>query len=218
MPAQGPAAGEREALEAFKRALHDEYSRKLETLKERFEEEFSALVAARRMSVETLVRQIREQQLAEFGIELSQAKQAASRELGERVFTTVDDLADELQERIMQKIVSAKGNSEEHALLLNALAREALDVLASPAAVLLVGIGEASLLNKDPRISSVEETIDLPMGGVIALDRDNSLHLVDNSLQTRLERLKPVIVESLSRKLSSLVNHVREPLAELRIP
>jgi len=218
MPAQGPAAGEREALEAFKRALHDEYSRKLETLKERFEEEFSALVAARRMSVETLVRQIREQQLAEFGIELSQAKQAASRELGERVFTTVDDLADELQERIMQKIVSAKGNSEEHALLLNALAREALDVLASPAAVLLVGIGEASLLNKDPRISSVEETIDLPMGGVIALDRDNSLHLVDNSLQTRVERLKPVIVESLSRKLSSLVNHVREPLAELRIP
>jgi len=218
MPAQGPAAGEREALDAFKRALHDEYRRKLETRKEQFEEEFSALVAARRVAVEASVRQIREKQLAEFRTELSQAKQAASRELRERVFATMRDLVDELEEKIMQKLGSIRRNREENALLVNALALEAIDVLASPAAVLLVGIGEASLLEKDPRIAHVEETPDLPMGGVIALDRDNSLHLVDNSLQTRWERLKPIIVEVLSGKLSSLVNHVLEPITELRIP
>ena len=218
MPAQGPAAGEREALDAFKRALHDEYRRKLETRKERFEEEFSALVAARRVAVEASVRQIRDKQLADFKIELSQAKQAASRELRERVFATMGDLVDELEERIRQKLTSIRGNRKEHALLLNALALEALDVLASPAAVLLVGIGEASLLEKDPRGARVEETESLPIGGAIALDGEMGLRLVDNSLQTRLERLKPIIVESLSRKLSSLVNHVQEPLTELRVP
>ena len=218
MPAQGLAAGEREALDAFKGALQDEYSRKLETLRERFEEEFSALVAARRMAVEARVRQIRERQQAEFASELSLARQVASRELRERVFATMGDIAGELEGRILQKLASFRGNREEYAPILNALALEALDVLASPKAILLVGIGEASLLEKDPRVARVEETEGLPVGGAIALDGEMGLRLVDNSLQTRLERLKPRIVETLSRKLSSLVNHVQEPLAELRVP
>ena len=218
MPAQGLAAGEREALDAFKGALQDEYSRKLETLRERFEEEFSALVAARRMAVEARVRHIRERQKAEFASELSLARQVASRELRERVFATMGDIAGELEGRILQKLASFRGNREEYAPILNALALEALDVLASPKAILLVGIGEASLLEKDPRVARVEETEGLPVGGAIALDGEMGLRLVDNSLQTRLERLKPRIVETLSRKLSSLVNHVQEPLAELRVP
>ena len=218
MPAQGLAAGEREALDAFKRALQDEYRRKLETLREKFEEEFSALVAARRIAVEARVRQIRERQQAEFASELSLARQVASRELRERVFATMGDIAGELEGRILQKLASFRGNREEYAPILNALALEALDVLASPTAILLVGIGEASLLEKDPRGARVEETESLPIGGAIALDGEMGLRLVDNSLQTRLERLKPIIVESLSRKLSSLVNHVQEPLAELRVP
>ena len=218
MPAQGLAAGEREALDAFKGALQDEYSRKLETLRERFEEEFSALVAARRMAVEARVRHIRERQKAEFASELSLARQVASRELRERVFATLGDLAGELEGRILQRLASFRGNREEYAPILNALALEALDVLASPKAILLVGIGEASLLEKDPRVARVEETEGLPVGGAIALDGEMGLRLVDNSLQTRLERLKPRIVETLSRKLSSLVNHVQEPLAELRVP
>ena len=218
MPAQGLAAGEREALDAFKGALQYEYSRKLETLRERFEEEFSALVAARRMAVEARVRHIRERQKAEFASELSLARQVASRELRERVFATLGDLAGELEGRILQKLASFRGNREEYAPILNALALEALDVLASPAAILLVGIGEASLLEKDPRVARVEETEGLPIGGAIALDGEKGLRLVDNSLQTRLERLKPIIVETLSRKLSCLVNHVQEPLPELRVP
>jgi len=218
MPAQSLAAGEREALDAFKRALQDEYHRKLETLREKFEEEFSALVAARRMAVEARVRQIRERQQAEFASELSLARQVASRELRERVFATMGDIAGELEGRILQKLASFRGNREEYAPILNALALEALDVLASPKAILLVGIGEASLLEKDPRVARVEETEGLPVGGAIALDGEMGLRLVDNSLQTRLERLKPRIVETLSRKLSSLVNHVQEPLAELRVP
>ena len=218
MPAQGLAAGEREALDAFKGALQDEYHRKLETLREKFEEEFSALVAARRMAVEARVRQIRERQQAEFASELSLARQVASRELRERVFATMGDIAGELEGRILQKLASFRGNREEYAPILNALALEALDVLTSPKAILLVGIGEASLLEKDPRVARVEETEGLPVGGAIALDGEMGLRLVDNSLQTRLERLKPRIVETLSRKLSSLVNHVQEPLAELRVP
>ena len=128
------------------------------------------------------------------------------------------DIAGELEGRILQKLASFRGNREEYAPILNALALEALDVLASPTAILLVGIGEASLLEKDPRGARVEETESLPIGGAIALDGEMGLRLVDNSLQTRLERLKPRIVETLSRKLSSLVNHVQEPLAELRVP
>lgn len=218
MPLQGPEAGEREALDAFKRAIQDEYRRKLETLKEKFEDDFSALVAARRLSVETRVRQIRENQLAGFAVELSQARQAASRELREKVFAAMVDLVGELEGSILQKLASVRGNREEHARLLNALAQEALDILASSSAVLFVGIGEAPLLEMDPRVTSVEETADLSLGGVIALDGENGLRLVDNSLQTRLERLKPIIVETLSTKLSGLVNHVQEPLAELRLP
>jgi vacuolar-type H+-ATPase subunit E/Vma4 len=208
---------EREALESFKRALQDEYGRKLEALEERFEKEFSALIATRRIEVETKVQRIREKQAVEFEKELAMARQSAFRELRTRVLSTISEITDRLEERVVERVKSLRSNREIYGPVLNDLAREALDALGSPKAILRVGEGEAVLLEEDPRIARIEETADLAMGGVMALDAEGGTHLVDNSLRTRWERLKPMMVENLSGRLAGLVSDVQEPLTELRL-
>lgn len=208
---------EREALESFKRALQDEYGRKLEALKERYEKEFSALIAARRIDVETKVQRIREKQAIEFEEELAMARQSAFRELRTRVLSTISETTRRLEERVMEQLASLRSNPGLYGPVLNDLAREAMDALGAPKAVLRVAEGEAVLLEKDQRIAGIEETADLAMGGVLALDAEGGTHLVDNTLQTRWERLKPMIVEELSGRLAGLVSDVQEPLTELRL-
>lgn len=209
---------EREALESFKRALQDEYGRKLEAMKERFEKDFSALIATRRIEVETKVQRIREKQAVEFDKELALARQSAFRELRTRVLNTISEITDQLDGRVVERVSSLRSNREIYGPVLNHLAREALDALGAPKAILRVGEGEAVLLEEDPRIARIEETADLAMGGIMALDAEGSTHLVDNSLRTRWERLKPMMVENLSGRLAGLVSDVQEPLAELRLP
>lgn len=208
---------EREALESFKRALQDEYGRKLEALKERYEKEFSALIAARRIDVETKVQRIREKQAIEFEEELAMARQSAFRESRTRVLSTISETTGRLEERVMEQLASLRSNPGLYGPVLNDLAREAMDALGAPKAVLRVAEGEAVLLEKDQRIAGIEETADLAMGGVLALDAEGGTHLVDNTLQTRWERLKPMIVEELSGRLAGLVSDVQEPLTELRL-
>lgn len=208
---------EREALESFKRALQDEYGRKLEAMKERFEKDFSALIATRRIEVETKVQRIREKQAVEFEKELAMARQSAFRELRTRVLCTISEITDRLEERVVERVTSLRSSREIYGPVLNDLAREALDALGAPKAILRVSAGEAVLLEEDPRIARIEETADLAMGGVIALDAEGGTHLVDNSLQTRWERLKPMMVENLSGRLAGLVSDVQEPLTELRL-
>lgn len=208
---------EREALESFKRALQDEYGRKLEALKERYEKDFSALIAARRIEVETKVQRIREKQAIEFEEELAMARQSAFRELRTRVLSAISETTDLLEERVLEQLASLRSNPGLYGPVLNDLAREAMDALGATKAVLRVAEGEAVLLEKDQRIAHIEETTDLAMGGVVALDAEGGTHLVDNSLRTRWERLKPMIVEDLSGRLAGLVSDVQEPLAELRL-
>jgi vacuolar-type H+-ATPase subunit E/Vma4 len=208
---------EREALESFKRALQDEYGRKLEALKERFEKDFSALIATRRIEVESKVQRIRQKQAVDFEAELAMARQAAFREFRTRVLTNISEIADGLEERVIERIRSLRSNRDVYGPILNDLAREALDVLGAPKAILRVGEGEAVLLEEDPRIARIEETAFLEMGGVMALDAEGGAHLVDNSLQTRWERLRPTMVEDLSRRLAGLVNDAQESLTELRL-
>jgi ATP synthase (E/31 kDa) subunit. len=177
---------EREALESFKRALQDEYGRKLEALEERFEKEFSALIATRRIEVETKVQRIREKQAVEFEKELAMARQSAFRELRTRVLSTISEITDRLEERVVERVKSLRSNREIYGPVLNDLAREALDALGSPKAILRVGEGEAVLLEEDPRIARIEETADLAMGGVMALDAEgrhaSGRQLLANSL------------------------------------
>jgi len=207
----------REALESFKRALQDEYGRKIEAMKERYEKEFSALIAARRIEVETKVQRIREKQAIEFEAELAMARQSAFRELRARVLSTIGETTDQLEERVAEQLTSLRTKPGLYGPVLNDLAREAMDALGAPKAVLRVAEGEAVLLGKDQRIAHIEEAADLTMGGVVALDSEGGTHLVDNSLKTRWERLKPMIVEDLSGRLAGLVSDVQEPLAELRL-
>lgn len=208
---------EREALESFKRALQDEYGRKLEALKERYEKDFSALIAARRIEVETKVQRIREKQAIEFEEELAMARQSAFRELRTRVLRAISETTDRLEERVLEQIASLRSNPGLYGPVLNDLAREAMDALGATKAVLRVAEGEAVLLEKDQRIAHIDETTDLAMGGVVALDAEGGTHLVDNSLRTRWERLKPMVVEDFSGRLAGLVSDVQEPLAELRL-
>jgi len=208
---------EREALESFKRALQDEYGRKLEAMEERFEKEFSALIATRRIEVETKVQRIREKQAVEFEKKLAIDRQSAFRELRSRVLGTISEITARLDERVVEQVTSLRSSREIYGAVLNDLAREALDALGAPKAILRVGEGEAVLLEEDPRIARIEETADLAMGGVLALDAESGTHLVDNSLRTRWERLKPMMVENLSGRLAGLVSDVQEPLTELRL-
>jgi len=134
-----------------------------------------------------------------------------------RVLNTISEITDRLEERVVERVTSLRSNRETYGPVLNDLAREALDALGAPKAILRVCEGEAVLLEEDPRIARIEETADLEMGGVMALDAECGTHLVDNSLRTRWERLKPMMVENLSGRLAGLVSDVQEPLTELRL-
>lgn len=218
MGSPGLAGNERKALESFKRALQDEYGRKLENLKEGFEHDFSALIAARRIEVETQVQRIREKQALDFKADLETARQAAFRELRTRVLISIGEITDRLEESVREEIASLRADPERYGPILNDLAREALEALGEERVVLRVGPGEGLLLEGDSRLVRIEEVADIPMGGVVAMDADSGKHLVDNSLRTRWERLKPMMVETLSGRLAGLVNDVQEPLPELRLP
>jgi vacuolar-type H+-ATPase subunit E/Vma4 len=123
-----------------------------------------------------------------------------------------------LDERVRAQVVTLCQDPAEYGPLLNNLAKEALDVLGTDKAILRVPEGETRLLVHDPRVVGIDETTDLPMGGIVAMDAETGLHLVDNSLRTRFERLKPVMVEALSARLAGHVRDAQEPLPELRLP
>lgn len=209
---------QREELESFKQALREEYARKLEVLKDRFDQEFSSLIAARRIEVETKVQRIRESLAREFETEVAAARQSAFMALRARVLRAISETTNQLDEKVRDDISSLRKNPDTYKAVLNDLAREALDALGEGKVVLCVAVGESHLVEEDPRVVRIEENPDILMGGVLAKDAETGTHLLDNSLKTRWERLKPVMVETLSGQLSSLVNDVQEPLAELRLP
>jgi len=212
------AGNQREELESFKQALLEEYGRKLEVLKDRFDQEFSALIAARRIEVETKVQRIRESLATEFETEIAAARQSAFMALRVRVLNTINETTNHLDEIIRDDISSLRKNPDTYKAVLNDLALEALDALGEGNAVLCVAVGESHLIEEDPRVVRIEENPNILMGGVLAKDAETGTHLLDNSLGTRWERLKPFMVETLSGQLASLVNDAQEPLAELRLP
>jgi vacuolar-type H+-ATPase subunit E/Vma4 len=218
MSPQNLVGNGQESLESFKRALQEEYGRKLEALKERFEQDFSALIAARRLEVEKKVQQIRLEQNVEFESEVARERQSSFRELRTRVLDVIVQATDRLDEEVSKRIDTLRANPKDYASVFNHLAREALDSLAAPQAILRVGTGEANLVAPDPRIFRIEETADLSMGGCVVVEAKDGTHLVDNTLRTRWERLKPMTVEKLSLRIATLVDDVQQPFPELRLP
>lgn len=206
----------REALEAFKRAVRQEYERKLEVLRETFEQEFSSLVAARRMEVERKVQEIRDRQRNEFNARLALDRQEAVSKFRSRVFEAIEQIVERAEAELAHRLESLRRQPEAYGPVLNCLVQEALDVLALPCAVIRVKTGEENLLRKDPRIVRIEESEALEWGGAIVSEETGTI-LVDNSLQTRWERLRPILVESLSRRLAPLVEDVQQQLPELRV-
>ncbi len=211
------AENEREALEAFIRAIRQEYERKLEVLRETFEQEFSSLVAARRMEVERKVQEIRGRQQNEFKARLALDKQETVSKFRGRVFEAIENLLERVEAELAHRLESLQKQPEAYGPVLNSLVQEALGVLAVPGAVVRVRTGEGSLLRKDPRIVQIEESEALEWGGPIVSDAETETILVDNSLQTRWERLRPLLVERLSRRLAALVEDVQQQLPELRV-
>lgn len=208
---------DREALEAFKRAIRQEYERKLEALRETYEQEFSALVAARRMEVERKVLEIRQKQRDEFNATLALDAQNAQREFRARIFDAIEEILARVEAEVAHRLESLRKKPELYGPVLNALVQEALDVLAAPGAVVRVKTGEGDLVAKDPRIVRIEETPELGWGGAVLIEAEKGTPLVDNSLQTRWERYRPILVERLSGRLAFLVDHVQQPLSELRV-
>lgn len=208
---------EREALEAFKRAVRQEYERKIEVLRETFEQEFSSLVAARRMEVERKVQEIRVRHQNEFNARLALDKQEAVREFRSRVFEAIEKLLERVEAELAHRLESLRKQPEAYGPVLNGLVQEALDVLALPGAAVRVKTGEGDLLRKDPRIVRIEEAETLDWGGAIVSEAETGTTLVDNSLHTRWERLRPILVERLSRRLADLVEDVHQQLPELRV-
>jgi vacuolar-type H+-ATPase subunit E/Vma4 len=217
MVPNGLAGNEREALDSFKRALRDEYARKIESLKEAYERDFSSLIAERRMEVESKVQLLREKQASEFKAEVAAARQSAFRKMRTRVLEDISGIVGLLEESVKTRLEGLRANRGLYRAVLNGLAHEALGALAAEKAVLRVAPGEAVLLEEDPRVVLVEETPALAWGGAIAVEAENGACLVDNSLQTRWTRLKPVMIENLSKTLATLVEDVQEPLPELRL-
>lgn len=218
MTSQNLGGNAPEALESFKRALQEEYGRKLKDLKEKFEQDFSALIAARRLEVEKKVQEIRMKQGIEYETEILRARQSAFRELRARVLEAIVQATQRLDGEISRKIEALRANRSEYIPVLNHLAREALDSLAAPHAIVRVAVGEGGLIEADPRIARIEEAAELSMGGVVVVEAENGSHLIDNSMQTRWERLKPKMVESLSLQIAPLVDDVQQPFPELRLP
>ncbi len=218
MALPGQNGNKPESVESFKQALREEYARKLEALKDRFEQDFSALIAARRIEVEKKIQRIHLKQANGFETELAAARESAFRGLRTRILEIICKVSERLDERVRAQVVTLRQDPAEYGPLLNNLAKEALDVLGTDKAILRVPEGETRLLVHDPRVVRIDETTDLPMGGIVAMDAETGLHLVDNSLRTRFERLKPVMVEALSARLAGHVRDAQEPLPELRLP
>jgi vacuolar-type H+-ATPase subunit E/Vma4 len=209
---------DREALEAFKQAIRQEYERKIEALRETAEQEFSSLVAARRMEVERKVQEIRQRQKIEFNARLALDRQEAVRKFRSRVFEAIEKLLDQIEAEVAHRLEALRMQPEAYGPILSSLVKEALDALALPAAVVRVKTGEGNFPVKDPRVVRIEESEALEWGGAVVFEAEKGTPLVDNSLQTRWERLRPILVESLSGRLAPLVDDVQQPLPELRVP
>jgi len=201
------------SLELFKEALQEEYEKRLEALKKEHEERLMELAAQYRQRTEVEVSRIRRALQARYEETLRSRKDSVKGELISLIYKEMSALYRETLSYIEEELYSFASNPrEEYADVLKGLVEEALAVLNEPA-VVVVRPEDLNILLEHPLVKKVETEQKnklLILGGCVVLDAATRRRVVDNTVLTRLEKLKEMIREKLSIRYKEVFDVVEK--------
>jgi vacuolar-type H+-ATPase subunit E/Vma4 len=201
------------SLELFKKALQEEYEKRLEALRKEHEERLMELTAQYRQRTEIEVSRIRQALQARYEETLRTRKESVKGELISLIYKELSDLYSETLSYIEKELFSFTSNPEGgYKGVLKGLVEEALAVLNEPA-VVVVRPEDENLLLEHPLVEKVEVEEDdklLNCGGCIVLDAATKRRIVDNTILSRFEKLKGMIREKLSIRYKEVFDVVEK--------
>jgi len=194
---------ESNSIELFKKALEEEYEKRLEALRKEHEEILTELAAQYRQKTEVEINQIRKMLQAKYEQTLRMEKDNVKGELMDLIYKEINDVYERTLSSLEDHLRKLASNDQEgYSVLLGRLVKEALMVLGEPA-VVVVRPEDKDLLLNHPLIAGVEvdqEDQTLAFGGCKVLDVNTRKKIVDNTIYTRAEKLKEEIRKRLSTK------------------
>jgi len=194
---------ESNSIKLFKKALEEEYEKRLEALRKEYEEILTELAAQYRQKTEVEINQIRKMLQAKYERTLRMEKDNVKGELMALIYKEINDVYERIISSLEEHLRRlASNDQEEYSVLLGRLVKEALIVLGEPA-VVVVRPEDKDLLLNHPLIAEVEvdqEDQTLVFGGCKVLDANTRKKIVDNTIYIRAKKLKGEIRKRLSAK------------------
>ncbi len=205
-------------VEDFKKALEDDFFRRVAAMKEESDNLISEKMFLARRDTEQKVHSIRVRQRKEFELLLEREKRRALLEIREEAMTRINSFLDDLSTKVGSEIENIRQDRARYSQILASLVLEALEALGEDA-VVMVNLGESAMVPVEQRIASVEECDPGPeWGGCVILDHRTRSVVVNNSIKTRWDLFQKVFLKEFSEIFSDVLQGFNRFSRELRIP
>jgi len=193
-------------LEGFKKALYEDHQEILRTLQEDMEQEISDKLSSTRIAVERSVGDLRTQQQDTYRSMKERENLLLEQKKREFLNHLVIDQYSKIQEQVFQKLDQLRRRPELYKPILNDLIREALASF-STNPLIMVEKDDLDLIDEDLISNPVKSAEIATRGGCLVLDHQDNRIVIDNTMVSRMGRIKDSLLLRIAERINEIVRH-----------